>query len=74
MRKVAQYDLSTGERIAVYPSLAAAAARFPAGSSGNVSRACRGLADSAYGYRWRFVRINRYGDYVVVLPGKEAGA
>lgn len=57
-KKVAQYDPATGERLAVYPSLAVAAASVYKGDPGNISRACRGKQETSYGYRWQFVRLN----------------
>ena len=68
MKKVAQYDLKTGKRIAVYVSISAAAASVYHGDCGAISRACRGYFAQAYGYRWRFVRVNARGNYVVVPP------
>ena len=70
-KKVAQYDPNTGERLAVYRSLSAAAASIFHGDPGNISRACRGFYEQAYGYRWRFVRLNRFGDYVAAEPERK---
>ena len=69
MKKVAQYDPETGERIAVYRSLTAAAAVY--GSASGISQCCNGKIGTAYGCRWRFVRLNRFGDYVVVPPERK---
>ena len=50
---VAQIDMETGERIAVYPSQAAAA-KAVYGLSANINSALRGRTPHAYGWRWEY--------------------
>ena len=56
-KRVAQYDPKTGERIAVFLSLQAAADSIFGAHSGNISAACRGRQQTAYGYKWAFYRL-----------------
>ena len=60
-RRVAQYDPDTGEQIAVFPSMQAAADSIYGAYSGNISAACHGRQQTAYGYKWAFYRITKEG-------------
>lgn len=54
MKRVAQYDPETGELLAVYPSLEAAAKAVYRGRPSNICACCKGRLKTAYGYVWRY--------------------
>lgn len=50
--KVKQIDPATDKVINIFDSIRSAARTFPAGATTNISRACKGQRQTAYGYRW----------------------
>lgn len=59
MRKVAQYDPDTGEKLNVFDSIEKAAASITGTYSGNICGCCRGRWPTAYGFVWRYYKAPR---------------
>ena len=57
MKRVGQYDPCSGELLAVFPSLSAAAENISGASPANICACCRGRIASAYGYVWKYFRL-----------------
>ena len=56
-RPVAQYDIKTGELLKVFESIKDAADTIPGKhttTSTNICKVCRGIAYTAYGYKWAY--------------------
>lgn len=59
-KAVAQIDLKTNSIVKVFPSvsLAAKSLNNNHGTSGSISKCCRGLRKTLYGYKWQFISIS----------------
>jgi len=57
---IAQIDPATDEVVKIYPSLNVAAQAFKnyRGATGSISRCCRGLRKTLFGYKWKQVPIS----------------
>ena len=55
IKPVKQIDIKTGKIVAVFQSIGAATNAMGKSKSPGISRVCRGLQKTAYGYYWKFI-------------------